>query len=953
MTQETQFVFLFTDVEGSTRLWERHPAAMREAMQRHDELLRTAVQRHGGRVVKMSGDGIHAVFLLAAPALAAAVDIQLSLREPLAGLELKVRSALHAGPAEERDGDYFGTTVNRAARLAAAAHGGQILVSDQIRELIGDAMAEIAPLSLRTLGIVRLRDLSAAEPVHQLRHPELPDDFPPLRAMASHPNNLPHTLNAFIGRRRELEAIDDSFRRARLVTLTGPGGIGKSRLALQAAARLIDRFTDGVWLVELAPLTDADALVSTIATVIGVNEVRGQALADTLGANLAGRRALILLDNCEHLIDACAQLVDRFLRAAPHLNILATSRETLNIDGEAVLQVPSLPMPDPDFPSGLDALLAIDAARLFVDRANLVNPDFNPRESDMATLARVLYRLDGIPLAIELAAARMRDLTLADIDRGLDDRFGLLTTGSRVAPPRHKTLRALVDWSYELLTPDERCLFDRLSVFSGGCRLDAAIAVCAHSPLTSSALPRLMASLVDKSLVLRYGAPGAERHGQLETLRQYAVERLEATGSTRELRDRHARWLCKLCEHLGLWTREADQVAWHGRLREESDNARLALNYLEKSADTEQERALRPAFIICSVLTDYWYRRGPYSEGAEWAARVLNLLDRAPGNVKELVPKADVARLHYALARFCYMQADYSRAEVHASASEQLYRELGLGAELGRALAARGHIRFVQYGHHASRGLMEEALAMMIAQGAAPELVLHDYTNLATNASYAGAYEDAARYVEEASRTLGDRVDLARSASWMEYQGIAALHAGDAPAAIRALEATLALHASGAGVSGRLAVPHFLLGTAHWLRGDGAAALSYHQSSLREILPYGSNLEMVNAFESLTAILAESGAAALACRFLGAAVAERRRMGFHAGAQARNVHRRIEEALADSPERDHHARWRQTGEALPMKSAVEEALALTPDSIGPRRPAHLQLGHVEPTASLS
>lgn len=928
----SSYVFLFTDVEGSTRLWEREAERMRAAMADHDALLRDAVVRHGGRVVKMSGDGIHAVFDAVPPALKAITDIQLALREPLGGLHLKVRSALHVGPAEERDGDYFGTTVNRAARLAAAAHGGQVLISEPVREAINGELAALAPLSLRTLGVVRLRDLSAAEPVHQLVHPELPDDFPQLRAMASHPNNLPHALNAFVGRRRELDAIDAHFQRARLVTLAGPGGIGKSRLALQAAARLIDRFPDGVWLVELAPLADADALIAAVAGVMGVKEARGQALVDTLCRRLAERQTLLIIDNCEHLIDACAHLVDRLLRAAPRLNILATSRETLDIDGEAVLNVPSLPVPDPEFPSGLAALLDVDAARLFVERARLHHAEFTVSEAETATLARVLYRLDGIPLAVELAAARLKTLSLAELDRGLDDRFGLLTTGSRVAPPRHKTLRALVDWSHDLLTPTEQRVFARLAVFAGGWSIDSATLVVSDAVVPSTDMYALLVSLEDKSLIQPVPGDGPPRWRMLETLRQYAQDRLDASGETGSCRDRLVHWVARLCCDLGVRDPALRAPDWDRVLDRERDNWRAALDHAADRDDLADA-----ALEACRALGDYWYARAHYGEGTRNLERWCTWILANPAQAAVMGDTARqerAARLFYARARCDYMQARLDPAEVACLEAEARFRAVGRMTDVSRAMMLRSYCQFIRAGHWAAKAVCDEALGIMVDHDLEPWALAHAFSNAANNALFAGDLSGAAAYRDWASRTLAGKLDLLSRASWRYHLGVAAMAEGDFQGAIEQFQAGVRL-ADDKGSIIDLATLQNQLALALWGLGDTAAALAHAQTSIRLLKPSSPSMEFINALEAFAAILAESGAAEPACKIVAAAERMREDTGFPVGAQAQAVLTRVEAALAALQSQSglqadaaQQGAWRAAGRLLSGPQAADLALEI-------------------------
>ena len=447
--------FLFTDIEGSTALWEQDGARMSQALAAHDALTRRAVEARHGTVVKMTGDGMHAVFGDALDALAATVDLQRALADPAAthGVVLRVRCGLHAGAVERRDNDYFGSPVNRAARIMSAAHGGQMLLSqavvDNVREMLP------ASVSLRDLGRVRLKDLSTPERVYQVVHPQLRQEFPALRSLEATPNNLPHQVTSFVGRESALVDLQRLLTGTRLLTLTGSGGCGKTRLCLQLAADSLERFPDGAWLVELAPLADPDLVPQTVASVLGLKGEPGKPIARSLVEHLKDRRVLLLLDNCEHLLHACAQLVATLVRQCPQATLLASSREALGTGGEQAYRVPSLSLPDPKQEQTRESVVRFEAVQLFTDRALLARPDFQVTQQNAAALASICHRLDGIPLAIELAAARVRSLSVEEINRKLDQRFQLLTGGSRTALPRQQTLRSLIDWSYDLLSDPE------------------------------------------------------------------------------------------------------------------------------------------------------------------------------------------------------------------------------------------------------------------------------------------------------------------------------------------------------------------------------------------------------------------------------------------------------------------------------------------------------------------
>jgi class 3 adenylate cyclase/energy-coupling factor transporter ATP-binding protein EcfA2 len=472
--------FLFTDIEGSTTLWEAQPEEMRLAVARHDSLIRDAITAARGHIFKTVGDAFCAAFATAPEAVSAVLAAQLAMvSEPWAeGTPIKVRMALHTGAVEFRDEDYFGQPLNRTARLLAIGHGGQTLVSGVAYDLCRDNLPE--SVMFRDLGEHRLKDLGRLETVFQLLHPDLPDDFPPLRSLNNPelPNNLPQQTTSLIGREKAVEEVKSLVETNHLVTLTGSGGCGKTRLSVQVAADLLDGTGDGVWLVELASLSDPNLVPQAVANVLGAKEEPGKSISQTLVEWLKKKNLLLVLDNCEHLLEECAKVADAIIRSCPGVKILASSREALGITGEQSYRVPSLETPDPKQTYTIERLSQFASAQLFIDRARMARLDFEITNANAPALVSLCHHLDGIPLAIELAAARVRALSVEEINDRLHDRFRFLTGGSRTALPRQQTLRALIDWSYDLLSEKEQTMLRRLSVFSGGWTLEAAESVC-------------------------------------------------------------------------------------------------------------------------------------------------------------------------------------------------------------------------------------------------------------------------------------------------------------------------------------------------------------------------------------------------------------------------------------------------------------------------------------------
>jgi predicted ATPase/DNA-binding SARP family transcriptional activator len=716
---DDSLTFLFTDLAGSSRHWEEHPDARPEAVARHEALLRQAVEARGGTFFKTLGEQCCAAFPTAADALAAALAAQRAHHAEWWGEvgELRVRMALHTITAQERAGDYFGPTFNRLARLLGTGHGGQILLSQATAELVRDQLPEGA--NLRDLGERRLPDLSRPEPIFQLVVPDLPASFSPLRSLEAFRHNLPLQLTRFIGRERQMAEVKQLLGTSRLVTLTGAGGCGKTRLALQVAARMLEHFPEGVWLVELAPLADPALAPQTVATALGVQEAPSQPLLQTLVEQLRPRQLLLVLDNCEHVVGACAQLAEGLLQRCPRLRVLATSREALGIAGETRYRVPSLSVPEGQRPAALEELGQYEAVRLFLERAGAVQPGFRLTPANAPGVAEVCRRLDGIPLAIELAAARVNALPVEKIAARLDDRFRLLTSGSRTALPRQQTLRATMDWSYDLLTEAERVLLGRLSVFAGGWTLAAAEAVCAGGGIEEWEVLDLLTRLVDQSLATYEepqeagwgprtvpagtgGAPWGPAPGRyrlLETMRQYARDRLLEAGEAAVVRGRHYEWCLALAEEAEPELYGAEQTAWLDRLEREHDNLRAALGW--SGAHGEGKAGLR----LGGALRWFWSVRGYWTEGREYLAGLLAL----PGAEARTAVRAKA--LH-AAGWLAWHPGDFGAARVFDEQGLAIFQELGDKRGSADSLNHLGWVAYEQGDFGTARALLEECLAI-------------------------------------------------------------------------------------------------------------------------------------------------------------------------------------------------------------------------------------------------
>ncbi|GIV98593.1 MAG: hypothetical protein KatS3mg057_3250 [Herpetosiphonaceae bacterium] len=787
--------FLFTDIEGSTRLWEQHPQEMRVALARHDEIVRQALEAHGGIIFKTVGDAFHAAFSTAPAALAAAIAIQRTLLAEEWGAigGFRVRIALHSGAAEERDGDYFGPTLNRIARLRDAAHGGQILLSLAAQQLL---YSQLPPgVTLRDLGRRRLKDLAHPEHIFQVIAPGLLSDFPPLRTLDSRPTNLPASPTSLIGREREVAAISALLRRqdVRQVTLTGPAGTGKSRLALQVAADLIDDFEDGVFFVALASINDPALVLSTIAQSLGLKDVGGQPLAESLKSFLHDKEMLLLLDNFEQVV-AAAPLIADLLATAPRLNVLVTSREVLRLYGEHEFPVQPLALPDPQQTASIDALLRAPAVALFVERARAVRPDFSLNAENAAAVAALCARLDGLPLAIELAAARSKLLAPQALLARLDSRLRVLTGGARDLPARQQTLRGAIAWSYDLLDEGERTLFAYLGVFIGGCTLDAAETVAGEG-LPMDILDGLT-SLADKSLLRRYRDPQEEatqesgtggasepRFMMLETIREYALECLAMSGKEEELRQRHADYFLALAEGAEPELRGPAQVTWLEQLEQEHDNLRAALQWALDSGEVEV--ALR----IGGALGRFWLARGYLSEGRAWLTAAL-----AAARLRQRSESygAALAKAFNAAGNLAHTQGDYAAAHPLYQECLAIRRELGDQLGIAYVLNNLGSVAHDQGNYEQARAFYEESLTLCreLRDRRGVASLLHNRGNLAKDQ---GDYASAIALLEESltlRRQLGDRWGIAMS---LTNLALAVLYQGDNRRSIELCEESLAI----------------------------------------------------------------------------------------------------------------------------------------------------------------
>jgi predicted ATPase/class 3 adenylate cyclase/DNA-binding CsgD family transcriptional regulator len=971
---------LFTDIEGSTQLLEHLGERYSDVLAECQSLLRTAFHAWGGQEVDMQGDAFFVAFARATDAVSAAVAAQHALVAHTwpNGVTVWVRMGMHTGEPQLSAEGYVGLDVHRAERLMSAGHGGQVLLSQTTRDLVEQDLSE--GVSLRDLGEHRLKDLGRSQRLFQLVISGLPADFPPLKTLDTHPNNLPVQPTPFIGREREVAAVVDLLRReeVRLVTLSGPGGTGKTRLGVQVAAELSDRFVDGVFFVTLAPISDPDLVLSTIAQTLGIREVAGQSLLERLSEELQPQQMLLLLDNFEQVVSAALVVVD-LLAACPQIKVLVTSRMVLHVRAEREFAVPPLVLPDPQHLRDLAALSHFEAVALFIQRALAVKPDFQLTSANAQAVAEICIRLDGLPLAIELAAARSKLLPPAALLARLEHRLSVLTSETRDVPVRQQTLRNTIAWSYHLLDAQEQRLFRQLSVFAGGCTLEAAEAVCAVLSDGDGGGPVLdgVASLTDKSLLqLTAQEEGELRLVMLETIREYGLERLAEAGETEATREAHAAYYLALAEEAEPHLKGAEQNRWLARLEQERENLRTALSWLLEPARMEgqaeegrgqAERALR----MCVALFPFWYNRMYFREGWTFLERALAMREGVAASLR--------AKVLYNAGFLLWELDDLERAEALTGESLTLYGEVGDTAGMARARLLLGAVTWLRSQYAAARVQIEEAGALFQQAGDTWGRG-RCLTDLARMVTEQGQYELAHALLEESLalyQALGDKQRI----GWVLYLLARVLFESqsDLAKASALAEQSLALQRE---VGAKLFIPEALrllgeiclvqgeqtrarelaeesvaifkeegdewgialasIGLARILasQGERAAARALYQESLALLHKIGNKAFIAACLEGLGAVGAGQGQPAWAARLWGAAEALRQ----HIGAPLPPVYRAHYErsmvaARALLGEKPFAAAWAQGRTMTPEQALAAEDQPLLPTPTPPARPA--------------
>ena len=933
--------FLFTDIEGSTKLAQQFPDELPALLSRHNEILDQAVRAHHGFVFQTAGDSYSVAFQNANDAVGAAIEAQKGLHsESWSPAPVKVRMGIHTGKAEfQGRGEYQGyLTLSHVQRLMSAAHGGQVLISQKTWELIRNQLPD--GVSLRDMGERRLKDMIHSERIYQFIIESLPSDFPPIKTLDVFQHNLPAQMTSFIGREREIKEVQQTLTTYRLVTLTGSGGVGKSRLSLQVGMQCLPQFSDGVWLVELAPVTDPSLVAQTILSNFPVREDTQRKVLDVLIDHLREKSVLLILDNCEHLIEACAQVSSLLLQACHNLRVLASSREAFGITGEFAYRVPSLSTPDLAGVSSLESLAKTDSIRLFLERAAIAKPGFTLTQENASSLVQICSRLDGIPLAIELAASRVKVLSPEQIAARLDDRFRLLTGGSRTALPRQQTLRAAIDWSYSLLTEQEKALFRKLAVFVSGWTLEAAEMVCGYEDstayyfaarkginITRFDILDLLTRLVDKSLITMEETAVGIRYRRLETIRQYSRERFFETDEVERVMDRHLAYFVEFAELVDEKLKGSDQVEWQSRMAEEQDNLRAALEWgLNRNPDD----ALR----IAGAANLFWTASGFSAEGYRWTKKSLEQVDKTPlppGRTAEqrLIARAGALR---GLTRLYLSLGDNANAKQAAEESVTLYRQSQDRRGLAFALVILAYpLEFLGERPKAEAALQE---SYAIAQEEGDVYVTCRALNRLARV-ISDLYQDldlSQSYVEESLRLARQAGLRSQEAQASEILGFIAMHAKDYDAARTYLKESMRIYDE---ISSMFNVILEKSNLAHLERklGNHAEALKYYCETIVGFRDIGQTGAVAHQLECFGFIALAQDQPERALQLFAAANALRTKGGTpmtpdeqpYFDEQIRQIHGKLDSVQFDSI-------WSQ-GHALKMEQAIDLALEMSMETV--------------------
>jgi len=829
--------FLFTDIEGSTKLSQEFPESLQSALDKHHAIMHNAIESNNGYVFEIVGDAFCCAFEKAEDAVKAAVDAQLGLaNEKWEDAVIKIRIGIHTGPAEWNGKRYMGyITLARSARVMSCGYGEQIIISGSTYELCKEKFDAVKEknISFRDMGERRMKDVIQPIRIYQIISPGLREDFPPLKTLDARPNNLPVQLTSFIGRDLEMKQIKDLLKNTRLLSLIGSGGSGKTRLAMHAGAEMIDDFTNGVFIAELASVSDPSFILQTLAVSLGVKEEQGISLKDTLTAYLKNMELLIILDNCEHLISECANLTELLLSKCSGLKILTTSREALNCMGEQTFRIPSLSHPDTSTENSPEKLSQYESVRLFIERAMSVNPNFRVNNENAPALAEICSRLDGIPLTIELAAARTNVLPLEKIHERLDDRFKLLSGGRRTALPRQQTLKAMIDWSYDLLPQSEKKLWHRISVFNGGWNLEPAEEICSSEEIANEDILDLLNQLADKSIIIYDHEKN--RYRILESIRQYGREKLKSENETDEVKTGHLSYFMKLAETAEPELNIGEVQVWLNRLEEEHGNIQSAIDWSVSGGDKENGARLAGA------LGQFWHTRGHYFVGSRLIEKFLA--------DKEGINLSSLSKLIRIAGMLSSCQGDYEKAGIYFEECLKLYRQTDDKKSISNVMNELGMVVYYGGNFDEAEKILKESLALSIETGNKHDesTVLSCLGQIARNR---GNYEEAQKFLEESlslSRKIGDKLRIVDSLNGL---GIIIRNRGDYKLAQKYLEEGLEIARE---IGDKLGITNSLisLGNAEIIRREYEKAYNYFEESYRIASETGNKRGAANSLNFL------------------------------------------------------------------------------------------------------
>jgi predicted ATPase/class 3 adenylate cyclase len=905
--------FLFTDIESSTKLWEQYPDEMKSALQKHDSILKDVIASNHGYLIKTTGDGVHAVFSTTLDAVNASIaaqrDFQTSEFFKDSKAAIKVRMGIHTGEAQLRDGDYYGGTLNRAARIMSIGHGGQILISATTLQVAREHLPE--SVSNLDLGLHHLKGLNRPEQIFQLNAPDLQDEFPALRSLTYATNNLPAQLTSFIGRERELAEAKSRLEGARLLTMIGPGGTGKTRLSIQLGTQLLSTFSDGVWLVEFAPVADPSLIMQTIANALDIREAPGTPLHTLVHDYLRGKQLLLILDNCEHLVDASAKIADDFLKVAPNIKIIASSREALGINGETVYRVPSLSLPE-QAEVAKDAAMGFESVQLFVDRASASKRNFQLSDENAPSVAQICSRLDGIPLAIELAASRINVFSPEQIAKRLDDRFKLLTGGSRTALPRQQTLRALIDWSYDLLSEGERALLRRLSVFAGGWTFEAAETICDTVDVFEH-LPQL----INKSLVTLNEEGDEPRYFLLETIRQYARDKLLENDEGKGTRDRHLSYYLEMAEMAQPeLLQRAHEMEWLRCFENEYDNIRTAVEW---GLSNDPFAVLRMTYLLLFFMMT----KSHSGEGRRWGVAALKSIDDGRSLTAE--ENKQKGRLLSSLSILSFSMGDNQAAVQEADHALTLLRPANDEWYLALTLGFQAAAHFLTGNADIAIDTMNEAIRLAEELGDKYVLgaVLSSSSRVAAFAS--GDFAKAKALHERACELLKEHGNRWTYAITLYGLGNIAIALNDFETAREKFNLAMQIMQELGSKRNVVMVKSDL---AHILRLEGnySEAISSYHGTIREWQKLGHRAAVAHQLESIAFICKALEKVERALRLFGAAQALREKIQIDMTAQEREVYEKeVADLKANMDEKEFASLW-AGGRSMTMEEAIELAM---------------------------